>query len=115
MPRLRVLAGTSTSSLVPMTSYVNTDKAQHISSDLFDGHIAVHIKGFKDESGNVRTSEYFERDDRKDITWSVQVQGGVHSILFCGGSANPLGIVQAGSCKLTLQTIFYLATRLIDH
>lgn len=75
MPRLRVLAGTTPSSLVPISDIVNTDKPHTISSDFFAGQVVVNVKGFTDPRGRVLDSEYFHRPDRKDITWSIQVQG----------------------------------------
>lgn len=75
MPRLRVLAGPNPSSLVSISKIVNTDKPHTISTDQFEGQIVVNIKGFTDPEGKVLDSEYFNREDRKDITWSIQVQG----------------------------------------
>jgi len=37
--------------------------------------VVVHIKGFADSEGDVMESDYFARDDRQNITWSIQVQG----------------------------------------
>ena len=73
MPRLRVLAGPSYDEMSPIEP--NNNMAYPISSDLFEGQIVVHIKGFADERGVVSESDYFQREDRKDITWSIQVQG----------------------------------------
>jgi len=73
MPRLRVLAGPSPDSLVPITA--NSFVAHPIKSELFDGQVVVHIKGFPDPDGNVLDSEYFSREDRQNLTWSIQVQG----------------------------------------
>lgn len=53
----------------------NNNKAYPIRSDLFEGKVIVHIKGFADEQGVVSESDYFQREDRRDITWSIQVQG----------------------------------------
>ncbi|KAL4252011.1 Protein of unknown function DUF1769 [Pleurotus pulmonarius] len=75
MPRLRVLAGPSPSSLTPITPKVNTNQSHAIRSDAFEGEVVVNIKGLVDESGAVRDSEYFGREDRQGITWSIQVQG----------------------------------------
>ena len=72
-PRLRVLAGPSVEEMEPITCNIN--RAHRINSPYFDGSIVVHIKGFPDEDGQVLDSEYFSRDDRKGITWSIQVQG----------------------------------------
>ncbi|KAF9010054.1 hypothetical protein BDQ17DRAFT_1397524 [Cyathus striatus] len=74
-PRLRVLAGTSAETMVPITPIVNTGRAHRISSDVFEGEVVAYIKGFTDENGRVRDSEYFDRKDRQGITWSIQVQG----------------------------------------
>ena len=73
MPRLRVLAGPSTTELKPICA--NAYKAHPIKSPFFEGRIVVHIKGFPDEDGNVLMSDYFERPERQGITWSIQVQG----------------------------------------
>ena len=76
MPRLRVLAGPSPSSLSPIS--VNTSRAHEISSERFEGKIVVHIKGFNDdgdEDNVLRPDDYFEREDRRYVTWSIQVQG----------------------------------------
>ncbi|KAI5122636.1 hypothetical protein M0805_008722 [Coniferiporia weirii] len=73
MPRLRVLAGPSPSSMKPICA--NSNKAHVIKSSLFDGRVVVHIKGFPNADGNVLESDYFERADRQGITWSIQVQG----------------------------------------
>jgi len=75
MPHLRVLAGTSPDTLVPITHVVNTNKPFRISSELFDGEIVANIKGFADDEDRVLDSEYFHREDRQGITWSIQVQG----------------------------------------
>jgi hypothetical protein len=83
-PRLRVLAGTSLSSLVPITDLVNTPRPFELSSDLFKGQIVVHVKGLQEEDGSVRESEYFERQDRSGITWSIQVQGHSGTLVYNG-------------------------------
>ena len=74
-PRLRALAGTSLANLVPITELVNTPRTFELSSDVFKGKIVAHIKGMTGEDGSPRNSEYFEREDRSGITWSIQVQG----------------------------------------
>jgi len=73
MPRLRAVAGPSLNELVPIS--VNSDVPHNIVSDAFEGQILTYIKGFTDREGNVLQSEYFHREDRKGITWSIQVQG----------------------------------------
>jgi Protein of unknown function (DUF1769) len=73
MPRLSVLAGPSLDALVPIS--VNTGIPHDIVSDAFEGQILAYIKGFTDEDGNILQSEYFQREERKGITWSIQTQG----------------------------------------
>ncbi|PPR04581.1 hypothetical protein CVT24_012009 [Panaeolus cyanescens] len=74
-PRLRVLAGTSASTMHPITDLVNTGTPHPLRSSVFEGSIIAYIKGFTDEHGNPRDSEYFHRSDREGVTWSIQVQG----------------------------------------
>ena len=71
MPRLEVLAGPSFEELVPISA--NSGRPTKISSDVFEGEVAVFIKGFADKEGKIGKSPYFEA--RKDVTWSIQVQG----------------------------------------
>src|SRR6266566_1307704 len=75
MPRLSVVAGPSLDAMVPIT--VNSGIPHNIVSDAFEGQILAYIKGFTDEEGNVlqNENEYFQREDRKGITWSIQTQG----------------------------------------
>ena len=73
MPRLRVVAGTSLNDLPPIT--VNTGTPHSFASDAFEGSILAHVKDFTGLDGGVIESEYFEREDRKGVTWSIQVQG----------------------------------------
>jgi len=61
--------------MVLITSIVNSSKAYPIQSDLFQGEIVANIKGITDEHGRVRDSEYFGREERQGVTWSIQVQG----------------------------------------
>ncbi|TFK92352.1 DUF1769-domain-containing protein [Polyporus arcularius HHB13444] len=71
MPRLRILAGPSMSDLVPV--HVDSGVPVKVSSDAFEGQLAVFIKGFADEDGKVRDSDYFRK--RSGVTWSIQMQG----------------------------------------
>lgn len=71
---LRVLVGSSPCSLVDISNKVNTDQTHHITSDAFDGHICLQIKRFPAHH-RTTSSDYFERPDRRGITWSIQVQG----------------------------------------
>jgi len=106
MPRLRVLAGPTPTSLVPISNIVNTDTPHTISTDQFEGRVVVNIKGFTDPQEQVVDSEYFHRPDRKDITWSIQVQGrflGHHSaddILFGNTFDRPLKLPWGTSAAL---------------
>ena len=71
MPPLRVLAGSSPNKVVPIAA--NSSVPVKISSDVFEGQIAVYIKGFAYTEGKVGDNEYFRR--RTGVTWSIQVQG----------------------------------------
>ncbi|KAH9073013.1 hypothetical protein EDB83DRAFT_2360377 [Lactarius deliciosus] len=73
MPRLRVVAGPSLDALVPIS--VNSNVSHPVTSDAFEGRILAYIKDFADKDGSALQSEYFDREDRKGITWSIQVQG----------------------------------------
>ncbi|KAJ3524090.1 hypothetical protein NMY22_g11156 [Coprinellus aureogranulatus] len=108
MPRLRVLAGPSPSILSPIS--VNTSQAHDISSDLFQGRVVVHIKGFNDdrqENDDIKRDDYFEREDRQYITWSIQVQGrflreyDANDILFGNTFDRPLKLPYGSSFILT--------------
>ncbi|KIK99178.1 hypothetical protein PAXRUDRAFT_30667 [Paxillus rubicundulus Ve08.2h10] len=107
MPRLRVLAGPTIETLVPITDLVNSGRAHIISSDWFEGRIAVYVKNFIGPEGRHLTSEYFEREDRKSITWSIQVQGRflqsypANNILFGNIFDKPLKLPWGSSAALT--------------
>ena len=73
MPRLRILAGPSPSNLKEI--HANTGEGVDVSSSAFEGKVAVYIKDFADPSGKVSDSAYFQREGRKDVTWSIQFQG----------------------------------------
>lgn len=73
MPRLQVLAGPSLSQLTPIAA--NSGKPVRIVSDAFEGEVAVFIKGYADAEGRIGNSPYFDAEERKDVTWSVQMQG----------------------------------------
>lgn len=89
VPKLRVTAGTSMESMVPITALVNTNGSHKLSSDLFEGEIVAHIKDFPEENGNIRESEYFSREDRQGITWSIQVRGVFHILFAFLLNSNP--------------------------
>ncbi|KAJ3523702.1 hypothetical protein NM688_g8683 [Phlebia brevispora] len=96
MPRLRILAGPSPAALTPISA--NSGEATDVSSEFFEGKVAVYIKNFADPNGNVRDSEYFASEVRKDVTWSIQVQGrflkefSANNILFGNVFDRPLPI-----------------------
>ncbi|KIK56908.1 hypothetical protein GYMLUDRAFT_46799 [Collybiopsis luxurians FD-317 M1] len=69
MPHLQVLCGPDPSNLIPITHLVNTNAPARVVSDVFEGQIIANIKEFNGDC------EYFEREDRRGITWSIQVQG----------------------------------------
>lgn len=75
MPRMRVLVGISPETLRPIEA--NTSNGYYrISSDKFDGEIAVYLKDFLNEAGDASTSaDYFSHPDRRHRTWSIQVRG----------------------------------------
>ena len=75
MPRLRVLAGPSVEKLQPITELVNTTTPYRFSTPHAEGKLVVNIKGLTDPDGHILTSDYFQREDRKGITWSIQFQG----------------------------------------
>jgi len=68
---LRVLVGPCPSKLTDISSLVNTERPHTIKSETFEGRVVVHVKGFP----GADESEYFEREERKGVTWSIQVQG----------------------------------------
>ncbi|KAJ7128993.1 hypothetical protein C8R43DRAFT_1026759 [Mycena crocata] len=79
MPKLKVLAGPTPNALTPITSLVNTNRAHRIVTDAWEGEIVVFIRGFNRDDPSSNTTpeeqEYFGRNDRSGITWSIQVQG----------------------------------------
>jgi hypothetical protein len=106
MPGLRVLAGPTAEDLVPVTDIINTGRAFSIRSERFEGQVAIYVKNFVDPKGRQLTSEYFEREDRKGITWSIQVQGTFFSLSYCIVSSD--ASAQAGSCNHIQRMIFCL-------
>lgn len=93
IPLLRVLTGPSTSELVDISDLVNTGESHSIESDRFSGSIAVYIKGFP----GAPKSEYFNQEERKNVTWSIQTQGEkassktIHTMLrICDFSFRPI-------------------------
>ncbi|GLB42078.1 putative DUF1769-domain-containing protein [Lyophyllum shimeji] len=98
--RLRVLSGTSSSpaACTDMTHLVNTGQPHALVSDRFEGELVVYIKGLHShprpphtsESQNQSASgeEYFAREDRRGITWSIQVRGA--SPFVCRRFLNPI-------------------------
>ncbi|KAF8496966.1 hypothetical protein JB92DRAFT_2988748 [Gautieria morchelliformis] len=103
IPRLRLLAGPSPSHLTDISALVNTAQPHTIQSDRFIGRVVVHIKGFP----GADESEYFEREDRRGITWSIQVQGrflqphSADDVLFGNTFDRPLKLPWGSSAALT--------------
>jgi len=81
MPRLRVLAGSSTSpeALSDISHLVNTCTPYHVDSEVFAGAVVVRVKGFVGPGGGrgdqEADDEYFCSPERKGVTWSIQVRG----------------------------------------
>lgn len=100
MPRLRVLTGSSTTSLDDLediSHLVNTSTPHRIRSDVFDGAVVVHILDFvgpcaggssassaasSNDSGQDlgggggrgTGDAYFCSTERRGVTWSIQVR-----------------------------------------
>jgi hypothetical protein len=102
-PHLRVLAGTSPNTMVPITHVVNRGISHRVSSSLFEGEIVAYIKGFTPSEQGVGDAakiqseepEYFRREDRQGITWSIQVKGAIISFisLLVGWKPEAIGIL----------------------
>ena len=75
MPRLRFLAGPSLDALTPLTA--NSDSAVAIRSDAFEGRVAVYIADASDPA-------YFRQ--RRNVSWSIQVQGEQRRVCGRGGT-----------------------------
>lgn len=74
MPRLRVLAGESPSSLKPISA--NNSSGHALKTSAFDGEIAVFLKDYVNESGDLSSSDaYFGSEERRGCTWSIQARG----------------------------------------
>jgi hypothetical protein len=74
MSDLRILAGPDLDHLEDMTVLVNSGRAHTITSDAFDGAVAMYIKGFPaDDTGPAKA--YFDDPTRAGCTWSIQFQG----------------------------------------
>ncbi|EPQ52186.1 DUF1769-domain-containing protein [Gloeophyllum trabeum ATCC 11539] len=105
-PRLRVLAGPSLSSLQPIE--VNSDKSFEIVSDVFEGKVLAYIKDFTDAEGKVLKHDYFQKPERKDVSWSIQVQGrflepqSADDILFGNTFDHPLNLPWGSGAALKL-------------
>lgn len=114
-PRLRVLAGPNPDSMVPITSIVNTSNSHLIHSELFQGQVVANIRGMTDEYGQIPDSEYFQREDRQGVTWSIQVQGIVFIFFFFFREGKRPELYKDVSWFLHPRMIFYLETPLIGR
>lgn len=91
---------------------VNTGEPFPISSPHFEGKVLAYIKGFPNGDGELLEHEYFEREDRAGVTWSIQFQGASSGVDGCGACILRYG--QAGSCRRYLRTIYSLEIHSID-
>ncbi|KAF5381309.1 hypothetical protein D9615_008319 [Tricholomella constricta] len=97
-PRLRVLAGTGTSSADIQLTPIHTGRPVKLVSDLFDGELIVHIKGLEGSHPTSCSKEYFAKPERAGITWSIQVRGrflqpiSADDVLFGNTFDRPLGL-----------------------
>ena len=57
----------------------------------------MYIKGLNDSNSTAPENEYFGRDDRKGITWSIQVQGAL--MTRTGFSGGPICVVIARAAR----------------
>lgn len=74
MPRrIQAFMGLSPHDLKPLPA--NDGTWHSIKTSYFEGHFAIHIKGFVDQDGVAFDSPYFECKDAKKVTWCIQVQG----------------------------------------
>lgn len=73
MTRLRVQAGPNLETLTTISA--NTPDAHSIKTSRFEGKIAVCIKDYVDEHGEMVKTDYFDHPDRQGVTWSIQVEG----------------------------------------
>jgi hypothetical protein len=75
-PALRVLAGCDPASMKDITSLVNSGSPHAISSDAFEGELAVYIKDFPGDAGSSHAADaYFLSSERTGVTWSIQSRG----------------------------------------
>ncbi|KAH9476066.1 UPF0590 protein [Psilocybe cubensis] len=84
--------------MVPITHLVNTPHSHPIRSDLFEGELVAQIQGMTDEQGKVHESEYFKREDRGGVTWSIVVRA--DDILFGNTFDRPLKLPWGTSAVL---------------
>lgn len=89
MPRLRVLAGPSPTSLSPIAA--NDGHGHPIKSSSFEGEISVFLKDFVNEKGEVPHTSYFDEEGRKGCTWSIQARGAFFYCKFELGVGNDEG------------------------
>ncbi|KZV90060.1 hypothetical protein EXIGLDRAFT_838086 [Exidia glandulosa HHB12029] len=74
MPRLRVFVGSSSDNLQPIEVNQPAGSAYPVSSDAFEGRIAVFLR-YEDEPHDREAANYFRAPERENVTWSIQVQG----------------------------------------
>jgi hypothetical protein len=103
MPRLSVVAGPSLDALVPIS--VNSGIPHNIVSDAFEGQILAYVKGFTDDE---LQNEYFQREERRGITWSIQTQGNVIRLDPCPPIPPPRCVDEARSHEQDVSFALYL-------
>lgn len=74
MPRLRVLAGPSPDRLAVISA--NDGVPHSLSGRYFEGQVVVYIRDEEHpQAMSTKAQKYFDRRERKGVTWSIQVQG----------------------------------------
>lgn len=68
-----VSIGPSPSQLTPYP--VNEGTWREVKTPLFEGRVCVYVKGYVDKEGSTVETPYFDAQGRKQVTWSMQVQG----------------------------------------
>ena len=100
-PRIRVLAGPTIHDLEEIKA--NSGNGHKISTDAFEGEVAVFFRGFSNADGSEGDNAYFRSRKRK--TCSIQFQG---KPVFAGSEVSYYTALQAGSFNNILQTTFLL-------
>lgn len=54
-----------------------------MSSGVFESTVSVYNETVADSEGTTQDSAYFAHENRKDVTWGIQVQGEVLDVIPC--------------------------------